>query len=341
MRDGRQVVFSDVDGTLVHLARDLQSLGSFTEDGLHFSSSDGGVIAVRALPPSSTGLQGYISERTLELVAELRLSGHLFVLISGARSTTIFERLPFLPAADAYVTENGGRIFFPVEAAGAPTAAPIMEDEEWRSLHAAAGPAAQGSVPPAERSGELWDLYRSMKQDGWECDANRYSTSFRVGLSKSAAKTAADLQAITEGLPATLAASCNLGAADIYPATSGKDMAAQYLMRKFGVGPEATVSMGDDDNDLALAAIVRHTYVPGFTADSVRAAVAADPAAFTVSEVGGFAGTNELLARIAFDLGRNSYHPWPGHPRMGTVLPFAALMLIGYAFMRSRRRRGF
>jgi hypothetical protein len=34
-------------------------------------------------------------------------------LISGARLSTLLMRLPYLPAADAYVCENGGRIFYP------------------------------------------------------------------------------------------------------------------------------------------------------------------------------------------------------------------------------------
>jgi len=317
----------------------LESLGSVTEDGLHFESAVGGVLAVRPLPPSSTGLQGYISERTLKLVAELRRLGHVFVLISGARSTTIFERLPFLPAADAYVMENGGRIFFPVSEGHALTAAPIIEDTEWRSVHAAAGPAAQESAPPSQRSGELWDLYRSLEQDGWACDARSYSTNFRISLSKSATKTEADLQAVTQNLPPTLASSFNLGVADIYPATSGKDLAAQYLMRKFGLDPQRSVSMGDDDNDLALAAAVRHTYIPGFTADSVRAAVEADPAAFTVAETGGFVGTNDLLSRIAVDFGRARVLPGPRRFPLGAVFSVVAVVLVGGAVLAPRRRR--
>jgi hypothetical protein len=34
------------------------------------------------------------------------------VLISGMRTTTLFQRLPYLPRADAYVSESGGTIFY-------------------------------------------------------------------------------------------------------------------------------------------------------------------------------------------------------------------------------------
>ena len=66
-----------------------------------------------ALPPSTNGLQGYISLSTLKLMQTLRQEGVIIVLISGARSSTFFQRLPWLPRADAYVCENGGRVFFP------------------------------------------------------------------------------------------------------------------------------------------------------------------------------------------------------------------------------------
>ena len=59
------------------------------------------------------------------------------VLLTGARTATLLQRLPYLPAADAYVAENGGRIFYPDQTL--PTAMPLMEDSKWRKLHNAAG----------------------------------------------------------------------------------------------------------------------------------------------------------------------------------------------------------
>lgn len=102
-----KLIFSDIDGTLVHIADDkLQRYGTLSEDGRVFRVAEDstGPVAVRPLPVSSTGTVAFISEKTLKLVAELRKKGHIFVLISGARSSTFMERLPYLPAADAYVT---------------------------------------------------------------------------------------------------------------------------------------------------------------------------------------------------------------------------------------------
>ena len=116
------VVFSDVDGTLVHYPNHLPRPDATTTDA---ASSD-----LIYLPPSKTGTRGVLSKRTLELCHTLRtgasrssLSSNQassirkttpLVLISGMRSTTLFQRLPYLPRADAYVSESGGRIFYPV-----------------------------------------------------------------------------------------------------------------------------------------------------------------------------------------------------------------------------------
>lgn len=59
------------------------------------------------------------------------------VLLTGARTATLLQRLPYLPAADAYVAENGGRIFYPDQTL--PTAMPLAEDAKWRKTHNATG----------------------------------------------------------------------------------------------------------------------------------------------------------------------------------------------------------
>jgi hypothetical protein len=61
-------------------------------------------------------MRGVISAKTLSLVDEIRNKNHVkFVLISGMRTSTLLQRLPYLPRADAYCSENGGRIFYPIE----------------------------------------------------------------------------------------------------------------------------------------------------------------------------------------------------------------------------------
>ena len=57
--------------------------------------------------------------------------------MTGARTSTLLQRLPFLPAADAYASENGGRIFYPDVTL--PTACQIAEDARWRARHTPTG----------------------------------------------------------------------------------------------------------------------------------------------------------------------------------------------------------
>ena len=67
----------------------------------------------------------------------MRKGGIKLVLITGARVSTLLQRMAYLPAADAYICENGGRIFYPDSSL--PLALPVTEDMQWRHKHNATG----------------------------------------------------------------------------------------------------------------------------------------------------------------------------------------------------------
>ena len=165
------------------------------------------------LPASSSGKRGYISVKALRLAARVRSTGTRLVLVSGTRYSTFADRLPYLPRADAYVIENGGRIFFPrkrlSESLGARgggvgvevslpdevasviedpelmahPASALEEDLEWRKvMESVTGPAAQDSKNPEERKGALWDLYRKAVAEGFEVDTRTYYTMLRIKI---------------------------------------------------------------------------------------------------------------------------------------------------------------
>lgn len=131
---------------------------------LHSTQETGKRHKVLKLPPTTTGLQvvavgsctqpvcavqhglsitsgrllqGIISVKTLTELERMRRGGVKLVLITGARLSTMLTRMAFLPAADAYVCENGGRIYYPD--ATLTVALPIAEDMEWRRTHNATG----------------------------------------------------------------------------------------------------------------------------------------------------------------------------------------------------------
>lgn len=64
-------------------------------------------------------------------------------------------------------------------------------------------------------------------------------------------KTEADLESVRTSLASrSLTSSFNLGSCDVYPASTGKEGAASYLMSKWGVRADDCFLLCDDDNDL-------------------------------------------------------------------------------------------
>ena len=63
-------------------------------------------------------------------------------------------------------------------------------------------------------------------------------------------KTIDDVHQALAGLPEGITAAFNLGHADVFPSTSGKENAAKYLMSKFDADPSSSFLLCDDDNDI-------------------------------------------------------------------------------------------
>ena len=104
-----KVIFSDIDGSLLHYPTEEE------EEVLKESNNDDDDYQILKLPPSATGMRGIISAETLRRCQEIRKKGVKLVLISGMRTSTLLGRLSYLPKADAYCTESGGRIFYPTD----------------------------------------------------------------------------------------------------------------------------------------------------------------------------------------------------------------------------------
>jgi len=240
------VVFSDLDGTLIHYPARIDDL----------IKRDPSRSLVQ-LPPSSTGMVGVISAKTLQLCQQIRGNQVRLVLVSGMRTSTLVKRLPYLPKADAYCAEAGGRIFYastnPTEASFRVDPRPyqgatqrdlepfyLVEDLEWRrkmeSIDAAgkdgfigaelrtSSDSSETPVSVSKRTGALWAHARELENQGYVLDTKGYSTCFRVNQ-KQQTSSAADFDALLQGkidCPTELATSTNLGCVDFYPASSGK-----------------------------------------------------------------------------------------------------------------------
>jgi hypothetical protein len=246
-----KIVFSDLDGTLIHYPEK------------EINEDDDNDPRLLKFPPSSTGMVGLISVETLRLCQRFRQEHDVkLVLVSGMRWTTLQKRLPYLPRADAYCCEAGGRIFYPVStttaeiasdttfpvryaAAGDDTLKPfcLVEDMEWRRRMEqleAAGPngfigndstdqelgSTDEPIPLEDRQGALWSFARRLIQQGLVLDTDGYATCFRVNRKQQpTAEALAAFDKLLQGEiehPDELGSSVNLGCIDFYPRSSGK-----------------------------------------------------------------------------------------------------------------------
>jgi hydroxymethylpyrimidine pyrophosphatase-like HAD family hydrolase len=259
------VVFSDIDGTLVH----YNDKDSFLSSSLLNPAKGESTKASRSpsenpliqLPLSASGLAGHISSRTLALCREVRSRKVKLILISGARASTLLQRIPYLPRADAYCCESGGRIFYPVainpvntnEQLSAKDYAPhefvgstvedcapfaLVEDEQWRAT-VMSNPTPYNSL---ESIHPLWRYARELEKLGFILDRQSYETCFRVNrkhqpehmipvferlqvlLQRNAGHEPFSSQSPDQFLqpPESISTSTNLGAIDFYPNVSGK-----------------------------------------------------------------------------------------------------------------------
>ena len=276
-----RAIFSDLDGTIVHfpkwfeahgtkvVSRDLERKRAVVE------SPSGETRECRLLPSSTMG-DGFVSERTIELVRELRDEGILFVIVTAARKSTLFERQPMLPACDAACCETGSRVYL-----GTDDGLDGL-DLEWAARFEHITGPLEREVEVAERPEPLWAFFRTLQSSvpGLKCDSRSYYGCFRVDTKDDPTVEAALREAIAAHLPDGVDWAMNLGKFDFYPAVSGKGNVVGYLQAKFSVGEAECAALFDDDNDLPMASRCGVHYLPGLTSDSVARAAQEHPGWF-------------------------------------------------------------
>lgn len=229
-----RIVFSDLDGTLIHYNDKRDE--SNTEEDLSPPTD------VVSLPASSTGMVGTISRETFVFCREIRSRGCQLIFVSGMRFSTLLSRLPYLPRADIYACDSGGRIFratkdgdsiakriVPKDALDEPFY--LQEDMAWRRrMESIVGKdgyfelnESDPPLPISARSGVLWKYAAKLQQNGIVIDAKSYSTCFRINRKHNDDAVFDTLLANgLEGLDKSLTTSVNLGCIDVVPKNSGK-----------------------------------------------------------------------------------------------------------------------
>eukprot|EP00540_Astrosyne_radiata_P017927 CAMPEP_0116841744 /NCGR_PEP_ID=MMETSP0418-20121206/11117_1 /TAXON_ID=1158023 /ORGANISM="Astrosyne radiata, Strain 13vi08-1A" /LENGTH=346 /DNA_ID=CAMNT_0004472249 /DNA_START=182 /DNA_END=1222 /DNA_ORIENTATION=+ len=315
-----EVICTDVDGTLVHYPDDVDS---------YLDRED-----IIFLPKSTTGLQGIISIGTLQKFDDLKKLGKKIIIVSGMRTATMLARIPYLPRADAYCSEDGGRIFYPVDEN--PTSQPggtlyrqypyegsnltpftLHEDKNWRrKMERTVGtsgfvwnelkPKKGDVISYSDRRSILWDFARLLETKGFVIDSKGYSTCFRLRRKEQTSDAKFDSLAQVP-VPPGLSVSANLGNIDYYPVDSGKKNCCDYVAAKF-LGTTEAAALGhalclcDDDNDLEMALACRHAYVPSVTSDSMRDTAKKNPKRITVTSGPGGVFTGPKATERALNL---------------------------------------
>jgi len=264
-------------------------------------------------------------------VDELRSLGVKFVIISGARTTTMFARYPRLPTCDAIACETGAKILYPPApgTAGAGSgesetvdqghggrgdaqtlsdpfahtvAGGVLEmDTTWsKPFENVTGP-LDSSLAPLERSGTLWDLYRELSALGLEPDARGYYGCFRVNCRNDERKLALLRPFLDEAALAARSVdhAMNLGMYDFFPSLAGKGPVVRFLQAKWGLKRDECIALFDDDNDIKMVQECGAGLLPGVTSDSVKHRLADEPGWGLANRAGtGVFATEELLESI-------------------------------------------
>eukprot|EP00672_Neobodo_designis_P018407 CAMPEP_0174832842 /NCGR_PEP_ID=MMETSP1114-20130205/3886_1 /TAXON_ID=312471 /ORGANISM="Neobodo designis, Strain CCAP 1951/1" /LENGTH=360 /DNA_ID=CAMNT_0016066709 /DNA_START=65 /DNA_END=1147 /DNA_ORIENTATION=+ len=332
-------IFSDVDGTIVHYkpklegklgykylgpvepARTHELSGLPIEAFEHIESKK--VIEVIPVPSATLG-GGYISLETLRLVSAIRKLGVKFVLITGARCSTFFNRInsKTLPEIDYGVNEGGGRVWD----------ASLKHDDTYTDRWAKeCGPwRDQLDMDSAEKQGPLWDVYRLLaKEDALgpgtgkaKMDGASFVTSFMVTVGGNVHPTLgmADvteeekvLRKMTEEelKPKYNVEMCiNLGKAQFAPVGVNKRTALEYVAKKVGVSLAAepapadgtpkkvACALFDDENDLGFASACSLGFAPSVAHPSVIPALEELGPRFQRSPIQGLLGTEYALTQL-------------------------------------------
>jgi len=293
-----KIVFSDVDGTLVHYEKDFSKFARIEASDdpkyvtLHYIHTN--EFFNCAVLPSLTGGNAYLSLKTIDLVQKIREYGVKFVIITGARSTTFFQRRPILPRADYEFMENGGRMLINGKIYSSWTESFVEQVGKYDYSQA-----IPADIPiPESRDGELWEFYRELSAEGgWYLDARDYYTDFRVDFKKSDVNRDEDALRRKLQKRSNLACTLNLGKADVYPISSGKANAARFVLDIEKASAHESVAMFDDDNDIELGELCGTGILPGVTHSSVIQAAQRNPH-WTITSSKGVKGTEEALESI-------------------------------------------
>jgi hydroxymethylpyrimidine pyrophosphatase-like HAD family hydrolase len=179
-----------------------------------------------------------MSLKTLQLLYELKAHGVTLVLVTGARTLTLRERLFVLTWCDYFILENGALIADSL----------IVRDEEWHQRM-------------MRHHKHLVDWQNTLKSKGWVLDDDGRAYASRVRLEDNPRKTREQFEALVEQCPKNVVVTRNLGHIDFLVKGSGKERAVEYFLEQRMHGEVHSAAFGDDVNDIGMLSKVDDAYV--------------------------------------------------------------------------------
>lgn len=196
-----------------------------------------------------------------------------FIIVTGARFSTIQSRKKRLGFVNYIIYENGG----------------IILDKNWEK-----DKVWDERIRPSLN--DLEKIINELEKDNWNLDIEGRKTSVRIREKDNKNKS---LETLNNKLvlPNTLKKTRNLGSIDIIPKLSGKENAVKYLIEKNKY--QSLIGIGDDINDIGMLKLMNKSFVLG---NSYREVLdVAKNKNWYVSKKKYFESINEILEIISQD----------------------------------------
>ncbi len=270
-----RLVFSDIDGTVVHKIYDVRE----TKDELILIGKD-----------------SYVDRETVNYIELIKSYGIPFIFITSRRSST-YKRLSRIIKPSMAVVEDGSVILDENDEL----------DKAWLNLQIASiGP--YDHINQQRRSeGELWMFKQQlaeMKIENLKVIDEGFIASFKVELPRD--KPLASVADVTSYLsengvevPNSIRYSFNsqYNSLVFSSGLAGKANAARYLLNRYQISADYAAVLGDDYNDEELLRLVKYPMVSGSAKEEIRQVVAAKKDGLVVAEAG-LDGTKVILRRL-------------------------------------------
>ncbi len=253
------IIFSDVDGTLVH-------------------KSDGSGELVQ-IP----GGRSYISAEAVGLIQGFRDQGHLFAIITGRRRSG-FDRIAEVIPYDVSIIEHGCVVLDGDDV-----------DVHWHErMSSVVGTLGNKDGALWEYEQRLLDQGYRTDSEGRSASFRLFKD--RPDNLSEDERTYIEKKVEDEMGHAGLTTTRNIDMLDVIPAAGGKANAMKYLVEQYGLGVRDVVALGDDFNDIDMLEYACEALCPGNAKPVVRELVRAKNG--YVSDLGGHAGTVDILTKI-------------------------------------------